>query len=175
MGLTKHGLPSSAALHLLLAQERSGIAAVPSRCLLKLAGSRGSGTWGRGAPRRLPYSSLLRQSSLAFGAEVLVIFLSLFSVCVLAATTAFTLLSGCQPSFQEFAATNLTCLAFAFIHATRLTDNPYFSTRLARGHIIARANYSVCDELCEFPALPTSVDLNCNIRTRALQKCTASL
>ncbi|CAM6007814.1 unnamed protein product [Sphagnum balticum] len=45
MGLTKHGLPSSAAQDLLLAQERSGIAAAPSRCLLKLAGSRGSGTW----------------------------------------------------------------------------------------------------------------------------------
>ncbi len=31
-----------------LAQERSGIAAVPSRSLSKLAGSRGSGTWGGG-------------------------------------------------------------------------------------------------------------------------------
>jgi hypothetical protein len=29
------------------------------------------------------------------------------------------LLFGCQPSFQEFVGTNLTCLAFAFIHATR--------------------------------------------------------
>jgi len=44
MGLTKHGLPSSTTQYLLVAQERSGIAAVPSRCLLKLA------------PPRLPYS-----------------------------------------------------------------------------------------------------------------------
>ncbi len=117
MGLTKHGLPPSATQDLLLAQERSGIAAVPSR---RLSGSRGSGTWvgGRPAPR-LPYYSHLRQSSLAFGAEVFVIFLSLFSFCVLAATTAFALLSRCQPSFPEFAATNLTCLAFPFVHATR--------------------------------------------------------
>ncbi len=78
-----------------------------------------SATQRGGAPPCLPYSSLLRQSSLAFGAEVLVIFLSIFSFCALAATTDFTLLFGCQPSFQEFVGTNLTCLAFAFIHATR--------------------------------------------------------
>ncbi len=78
-----------------------------------------SATQGGGAPPCLPYSSLLRQLSLTFGAEVLVIFLSIFSFCALAATTNFTLLFGCQPSFQEFAATNLTCLAFAFIHATK--------------------------------------------------------
>jgi hypothetical protein len=112
MGLTKHGLPSSAPQYSLLAQEHSGIAAIPSRCLLKLAG---------GPPPRLPYSSLLWQSSLAFGAEVLVIFLSIFSFCALAATTAFSLLSGCQPSFQEFAGTNPNLFGFC-IHSCHQMD-----------------------------------------------------
>jgi hypothetical protein len=73
------------------------------------------------------------------------------------------LLSSCQPNFQEFTTTNLTCLAFAFIHATRLTGSPYFSMRLACGHIIAHINYLVCDELCRFMTLPSSLDLNYNI------------